>query len=73
MEPTTARVTAGPPLFPFQIGRVFPEQLMESSRLDVVRHGLASALVRLRPATRGAASGQQIGSIANQLWEERKT
>ena len=73
MEPTTAKVTAGPPLFPFQIGRVFPGQLMESGRLDLVRHGLESTLVRRRPATRRWASGQQQGSIANQLWEEQKT
>ena len=38
----------GPSLFPFQIGRVFPEQLMESGRLDVVRHGLENTLVRVR-------------------------
>jgi hypothetical protein len=73
MEPTTAKVTAGLPLFPFQINRVFPEQLLESGRLDVVRHGLESTLVRRHPATRGSASVQQKGSIANQLWEERKT
>ena len=37
-----------PSLFPFQIDRVFPEQLLESGRLDVVRHGLENVLVRLR-------------------------
>jgi hypothetical protein len=37
-----------PSLFPFQIGRIYPEQLMESGRLDVVRHGLESTLVRVR-------------------------
>jgi hypothetical protein len=37
-----------PALFPFRIERVFPEQLLESGRLDVVRHGLESTLVRLR-------------------------
>jgi hypothetical protein len=41
-----------PSLFPFQIGRVNPEQLMVSGRLDVVRHGLESALVRVRPPVR---------------------
>lgn len=58
----------GPSLFPFQIGRVFPEQLLESGRLDVVRHGLESTLVRRRPAT-----VQQKESITNRIWEERKT
>jgi hypothetical protein len=42
----------GPSLFPFQIARVFPEQLMESGRLDVFRHGLESTLVRVRPAAK---------------------
>jgi hypothetical protein len=36
-----------PSLFPFQLGRVFPDQLLESGRLDVVRHGLESTLVRV--------------------------
>jgi hypothetical protein len=63
----------GPSLFPFQIGRIFPEQLMESGRLDVVRHGLESTLVRMRPATCGAASVKKKGSNAERLWDERKT
>lgn len=50
-----AGLVNSPSLFPFQLGRVFPEQLMESGRLDVVRHGLESTLVRRPPATRGAA------------------
>lgn len=63
----------GPALFPFQIGRVFPEQLMESGHLDVVRHGLESTLVRWRPATRGSASKARKGSSSGMLWEEQKT
>jgi len=51
-------LVSGPSLFPFQLGRVFPEQLMESGRLDVVRHGLESAVVRLRSAIRGSTSAR---------------
>jgi len=51
-----AGLVSGPSLFPFQIGRVFPEQLMESGRLDVIRHGLESTLVNVRPCTRGSTS-----------------
>ena len=67
-----AGLVSGPSLFPFHIGRVFPEQLSESGRLDVVRHGLESTLVRLRPAPRGAASRHRKGSTENLLWDERK-
>ncbi|MGA7410083.1 MAG: hypothetical protein WBW33_06330 [Bryobacteraceae bacterium] len=38
----------GPSLFPFRIDRVFPEQLAESGRLHVMRHGLDNTLVRIR-------------------------
>ena len=38
----------GPCLFPFQIGRVVPEQLAESGRLEVVRHSLEENVVRVR-------------------------
>jgi hypothetical protein len=42
----------GPSLFPFHLGRIYPEQLTESGRLDVVRHGLQDVLVRMgSPAT----------------------
>jgi len=61
-----------PSLFPFQLGRVFPEQLTESGRMDVVRHGLESTLVRLRPLSRDRASVKRKGDIAERLWEERK-
>jgi hypothetical protein len=43
----------GPSLFPFQIQRTFPEQLMQSGRLEVVRHGLESTLIRVRTAPSG--------------------
>ena len=38
----------GPDLFPFEIRRVVPEQLAESGRLEVVRHGLEETIVRVR-------------------------
>ena len=41
----------GPALFPFQIDRIYPEQLLESGRLDVVRHGIEHVLVRAKPTT----------------------
>jgi hypothetical protein len=37
-----------PSLFPFQINRIFPEQLTQSGRLEIVRHGLQEVLVQLR-------------------------
>jgi hypothetical protein len=43
-----ATLVKGPSLFPFQIGRIYPEQLVESGRLDVVRHGLEDVLVSVR-------------------------
>ena len=43
-----------PSLFPFQMARVYPEQLAESGRLEIVRHGLENVLVRVRPAGRAA-------------------
>jgi len=44
------RLVNGPSLFPFQIGKVFPEQPTESGLLEVVRHGRESALMRPRPS-----------------------
>lgn len=38
----------GPCLFPFQIGRIAPELLAASGRLEVVRHGLEETIVRVR-------------------------
>jgi DNA-binding transcriptional ArsR family regulator len=51
-----------PCLFPFQLNRLVPEQLAASGRLEVVRHNLEEALVRLRkrPAIAKAS--------ANTLW-----
>jgi len=43
-----------PCLFPFQIGRLVPAQLVESGRLEVVRHSLEEALVRVRKLNGGA-------------------
>jgi hypothetical protein len=40
-----------PSLFPFHLCRVYPEQLSESGRLEVIRHGIEDVLVRLRPNT----------------------
>jgi hypothetical protein len=37
-----------PSLFPFQIGRVSPEKLAESGRMEVARHGLEESIVRIR-------------------------
>ncbi len=45
----------GPALFPFQIDRIYPEQLVESGRLDVVRHGLEDVLVSVRPHLRSSS------------------
>jgi len=44
----------GPCLFPFQIGRLVPEQLAESGRLEVVRHSLEETVIRVRKAASGA-------------------
>jgi hypothetical protein len=38
----------GPSLFPFQLDRLFPEQLAESGRLEIVRHGLEETVIRVR-------------------------
>jgi hypothetical protein len=43
-----------PCLFPFQIGRLVPEQLAESGRLEVVRHSLEDTVVRVRKPDAGA-------------------
>jgi len=47
----------GPCLFPFQIGRVAPEQLAESGRLEVARHSLEDTVVRVRKPTAGPTNG----------------
>ena len=41
-------------LFPFQIGRLVPEQLAESGRLEVVRHSMEETVVRVRRPAAGA-------------------
>jgi hypothetical protein len=41
-----------PSLFPFRLDRIYPDQLTESGRLEVVRHGLEDVLVRARPVQR---------------------
>jgi hypothetical protein len=38
----------GPSLFPFQLDRLFPEQLAESGRLEIIRHGLEETVIRVR-------------------------
>ncbi len=43
----------GPCLFPFRLGRLVPEQLAESGRLEVVRHSLEETIVRVRKRTAG--------------------
>ncbi len=44
-----------PCLFPFQPGRLLPEQLSESGRLEIIRHSLEDTLIRLRaPASNPA-------------------
>jgi hypothetical protein len=47
----------GPCLFPFQIGRLVPEQLAESGRLEVVRHSLEETVVRVRKPAAGSNAG----------------
>jgi len=42
-----------PMLFPFQIGRMAPEHLAASGRLEVVRHGLEETIVRVRRPLNG--------------------
>lgn len=38
----------GPALFPFKIARLVPEQLVQSGRLEVIRHGIEETVVRVR-------------------------
>jgi hypothetical protein len=45
-----ASLIKGPSLFPFRIDGIYPEQLMASGRLDVIRHSLEDVLVRAKPA-----------------------
>jgi hypothetical protein len=47
----------GPCMFPFQFDRAVPEQLAESGRLEVVRHGLEETVVRVRKPTAGSNTG----------------
>jgi len=48
-----------PSLFPFNIRRIYPEQLTESGRLEVVRHGIEEVLVRVSPTTSNNAAVQR--------------
>lgn len=41
-----------PSLFSFRFGKIYPDQLTEFGRLEVVRHGLENTLVRARPTAR---------------------
>lgn len=41
-----------PSLFPFQLSRVFPEQLATSNRLEVIRHSLEETVIRARKPVR---------------------
>jgi len=46
-----------PSLFPFQLSRVFPEQLAESSRLEVIRHSLEETVIHTRKPARSIGKG----------------
>jgi hypothetical protein len=55
----------GPSLFPFQIGRIHPEQLTKSGRLDVVRHSLDGVLIRVKPASGATAALDRMAKEAS--------
>jgi hypothetical protein len=57
----------GPCLFPFQIGRIVPEQLAESGRLEVVRHSLEETVVRVRKAAARANAKEFKGGSGHEL------
>ena len=57
----------GPCLFPFQIERIAPEQLAESGRLEVVRHGLEETIVRVRKPVAGAKQMEFRGGRDHEL------
>ena len=61
-----ASLVKAPSLFPFRIGRIYPEQLMESGRLDVIRHGLEGVLVRAKPGNATKAALDQMAKEAYQ-------
>lgn len=44
-----------PSLFPFQLSRVFPEQLAESNRLEVIRHSIEETIIRARKPERNGS------------------
>lgn len=54
-------------LFPFQIGRIVPEQLAESGRLEVVRHSLEETVVRVRKMATGANDKEFTGGRGHEL------
>ena len=56
-----------PCLFPFQIGRIVPEQLAESGRLEVVRHSLEETVVRVRKAAARASAQEFKGGSGHEL------
>jgi hypothetical protein len=61
-----ASLVKGPSLFPFRIDGIYPEQLMASGRLDVIRHSLEDVLVRAKPAIhakRRVSRGEQEASL----------
>jgi hypothetical protein len=57
----------GPCLFPFQIGRIVPEQLGESGRLEVVRHSLEETVVRVRKTAAGANAKESTSGRRHEL------
>jgi hypothetical protein len=50
-----------PSLFPFQLSRVFPEQLAESDRLEVIRHSLEETVIRTRKYVRSIGKAATKG------------
>ena len=56
-----------PCLFPFQIGRLAPEQLAKSGRLEVVRHSLEETVVRVRKTAAGAGTKEFTGGSGHEL------
>jgi len=54
----------GPSLFPFQIASIRPEQLTESGRFEIVRHGLENVLVRARPSGGQGLNNRDLGTAA---------
>lgn len=50
-----------PSLFPFQLGRVFPEQLAASNRFEALRHSLEETVIRVRKPVQASGKAATRG------------